>query len=362
MKNKFPVFILFLGSLYACGEKGNTPAKSNPSPTAEKIKILLLKKEPISTKLNLTGEIISKDEAHIFSKISGYLKEIRVDIGSKVKKGQVLCVLDAPELKANLGESMNKMAVSQSKFQSSKSTYKRLLFASKIPGAISESELELSFNQMKADSAQWRASISNYWSQKAQEEYLYIKAPFSGIITRRDVFVGDFTDNSGKKELLELENNQSLRIQVPVPEIYNATKISNNKASFMVAAYPGQVFTGQLVRKSGSMDSQSRSEIWEFEIDNKEGNLKPGMFAQISLPVSRIQEGFLVPFKAVLSTQERKIVIKVDSLGKAKWVDIKTGFTSMDKTEISGDLIPGDRILAQPNEEIIEGTKIDLKP
>jgi len=363
MKNKIFVIIVFIlgTSLYSCSEKGKTDSKSLMVQTPEEIKTLLLKKEPISTKLNLTGEIISQDQAHIYSKIAGYIKELKVDIGSKVSKGQILCVLEAPELKAALAEGQNKAQAALSKFQSSKSVYKRLLKASKIPGAISESELEIALNSMKADSAEFKAAESSLQARKAQENYLYVKAPFSGIITKREVFVGDFTDNSGKKELLEIQNNHTLRIQVPVPEIYNATQLSDNKASFTVSANPGQNFTAKLIRKSGSIDAQSRTEIWEFQIDNSNGILKPGMFAQISMPVSRLTEGFMVPYKAVLSTQERKVVIKLDSTGKAQWIDVKSGFTFMDKTEISGKLREGDRILALPNEEIKQDSLIKLK-
>lgn len=357
---KIKIYFLFLFSilLNSCGEKEKAVSLLNVPKVSEEIKILTLKKEPISTKLNLTGEIISEDQAHIFSKISGYIKQLPVDIGSQVKKGQILCVLEAPELKQAEVEGKSKSEAGLSKFQSSKSTYYRLLRASKIPGAISESELELAFNQMKSDSSQYKAALANYYSQKAQEEYLIIRAPFSGIITKRFVFVGDFTDNSGKKELLELENNNTLRIQVPVPEAYNSTHIQDNKAIFTVSANPDQTYEAQLVRKSGAIDNQTRTEIWEFNFNNASGTLKPGMFAQISLPVSRIQEGFLVPFKAVLSTQERKVVIALDSLGKAKWIDIKTGFTNTDKTEISGKLKDGDQILAVPNEEIKDGASI----
>jgi RND family efflux transporter MFP subunit len=322
------------------------------------MKTLVLKKEPILTQLNLTGEIIPQDLAHIYSKISGYVKKLPVDIGSLVKKGQILCILEAPELKSAKTEGSAKAEANFSKFLSSKSTYNRLMKASKIQGAISDSELELARNQMKSDSAQYKASLANLEVQKNQEGYLTIRAPFSGMITRRDVFLGDFTDNTGKKQLLELENNSQLRIQVPVPEAYNSTYVQGNKANFTVSANPGKVFTAQLIRKSGALDAQTRTEIWEFTFNNQSGLLKPGMFAQINLPVSRKEDGFLVPYKSVLVTQERKVVITQDSLGMAHWVDVKTGFTYMDKTEISGKLKSGDIILALPNEEIKEGSKI----
>ncbi|MES2268647.1 MAG: efflux RND transporter periplasmic adaptor subunit [Bacteroidota bacterium] len=346
--------------LAACG--GNQAEKAAPQGLPEKpvVKLITLKLEPVSNKLNLTGEIIPFDRANIYARTPGYVKEVKVDIGSKVSKGQVLCVLDAPELKAAQAQSQSNSMGTRSKYESSRSTYLRLLKAAQTPGAVADNELETARNQMRTDSSVYQASRSAAQATGAMQDYLVIRSPFNGVVTARNVFKGDFVDNTGKTLLFRVEDNSSLRVDVAVPEAYNSTTLKGNEATFTVSANPGQVFKAKLARKSDAIDPQTRSETWELTFPNANGLLKPGMFAQIVLPVSRPKDGFLVPFKAVVTTQERKFVIKVEN-GKTKWVDVKTGFTGNEKTEIAGDLKPGDQLVAQANEELKEGISVQIK-
>jgi membrane fusion protein (multidrug efflux system) len=354
------IFLVPVFLLSACG--GNQEEKAAPQGVPEKpaVKLLTLKLEPVSNKLSLTGEIIPFDRANIYARTPGYVREVKVDIGSKVKKGQVLCILDAPELNATQAQSQSNSMGAKAKYETSRTTYLRLLKAAQVPGAVADDELDIARNQMKTDSAVYQASRSATQANKAIEDYLVIRSPFNGVVTVRNVFKGDFVDNTGKIMLFSVEDNSSLRIDVAVPEAFNAAKLKDNEASFMVSANLGQVFKAKLARKSDAIDPQTRSEIWEFTFSNSKGLLKSGMFAQIILPVSRPKDGFLVPFKAVVTTQERKFVIKVEN-GKTKWVDVKTGFTNKEKTEIAGDLKEGNQVVAQANEELKEGTTIQIK-
>ncbi|MFA6086694.1 efflux RND transporter periplasmic adaptor subunit [Mucilaginibacter sp.] len=360
MKAIYFMFLIPVCLLIACG--GNQTEKAVPQGLPEKpvVKLITLKLEPISNKLNLTGEITPFDRANIYARTPGYVKEVKVDIGSKVTKGQVLCILDAPELKATQAQSQSNSMGARSKYESSRSTYLRLLKAAQTPGAVADNELDIARNQMRTDSAAYQASRSATQANKAMEDYLVIRSPFNGVVTARNIFKGDFVDNTGKTLLFRVEDNSSLRVDIAVPEAYNSTTLKGNEATFTVSANPGQVFKAKLARKSDAIDPQTRSETWELTFPNAGGLLKPGMFAQVVLPVSRPKEGFLVPFKTVVSTQERKFVIKVEN-GKTQWVDVKTGFTGKEKTEIAGDLKAGDQLVAQANEELKEGVTVQVK-
>ena len=361
MKKRYiKLFLLPLLLVEACGGSSNKEAAVQSKPETPQVKLITLKLEPVSTKLALTGEIISLDKADIFARTPGYVKEVKVDIGSEVKKGQVLCVLDAPELNAGKAQSQSNSMAALSKFRSSKNIYLRLLKASRMPGAIAANELEIAADQMKTDSAAYQSSRSATEATKTMEDYLTIRAPFNGIVTARNVFKGDFVDNAGKTMLFSVEDNSRLRIDIPVPEAFNTTILKDNEGTFTVSANPGQVFKANLARKSDAIDPQTRSETWELMLDNNGGMLKPGMFAQVTLPVSRKQDGFLVPYKAVVTTQERKFVIRVVN-GKAHWVDVKTGFTNTDKTEVSGDLKPGDQLISAANEEIKDNSIVKVQ-
>jgi membrane fusion protein, multidrug efflux system len=353
------LLVITLLVLQACGSSSSKEKAVQSKPEIPQVKLITLKLETVSTKLTLTGEIIPLDKANIYARTPGYVKAVKVDIGSQVKKGQVLCVLDAPELNAGQAQSQSNSMAALSKYQSSKNTYSRLVKAAQMPGAVAANELDIARDQMKNDSAAYQASRSASQATKAIEDYLVIRAPFSGVVTARNIFKGDFVDNSGKTMLFIIEDNSALRIDVPVPEAYNTTKLQNDEASFTVSANPGQTFKAKLTRKSDAIDQQTRSETWEFMFANTKGLLKPGMFAQVALPVSRKQQGFLVPYKAVVTTQERRFVIKVID-GKAHWADVKTGFTNTDRTEIAGDLKPGDQVISAANEEIKDGGKVKV--
>jgi membrane fusion protein (multidrug efflux system) len=358
-------FITFLGLSLAlimagCGNNENRTPVTAAAPAKRAVELITLKAGKVSTKLNLTAEIIPNDRANIYARTAGYVKDVKVDIGSYVKKGQVLCILDAPELQAGEAQSRSKSQGVYSTFQSSRNTYFRMLKASKTPGAIAGNELDIARNQMKTDSSAYQASRAANQANYALEDYLTIRAPFNGVVTARNIFKGDYVDNTGKILLLTVEDNSSLRVQVPVPEAYNATKIENNEASFTVSAFPDRIFKGRLARKSDAISSDTRSETWEFNFPNLKGALKPGMFAQVILMVDRPNPGFMVPYKTVVTTQERKFVVKLDN-GKAKWVDVKTGFSGKDNVEIAGDLKEGDQLVKQANEEIKEGSTIKVK-
>jgi len=346
--------------LVSCSNNDTKAPVSAPASAKPAVELITLQAGKVSIKLTLTGEIIPNDRANIYARTAGYVKDVKVDIGSKVSKGQVLCILEAPELKAGEAQSHSNSQGALSKYQSSKGTYLRLLKASQTPGAISENELDVARNQMKTDSAVYQASTAANQATHALEDYLTIRSPFNSVVTTRNIFKGDFVDNSGKILLFTVEDNSSLRIQVPVPEIYNATKIADNQTSFTVSALPGMTFKAGLARKSDAISTDTRSETWEFSFANSKGVLKPGMFAQITLNVDRPNTGFMVPYKSVVTTQERKFVVKLVD-GKAKWVDVKTGFTGKEKVEIIGDLKDRDQLVKLANEEMKEGSVLKIK-
>lgn len=361
MKRYHILLTLFPIALASCkGPDANEKAVSQKADVPE-VQLITLKDTLVSQKLTVTGELISLDRANLYAKTTGYVREVHADIGSRVHKGQILCVLDAPELRAGQAQALSNSAALQSKYQSSRTTYLRLVQAARTPGAVADNELDVARNQMRADSAAYRAGVSAAHANEAIADYLTIRSPFDGVVTARNIFKGDYVDNTGKTLLFTVEDNSVLRIDVTVPEAYSSTLLIDNTASFTVSANPGQTYKAHLARKSEAIDPKVRGEVWEFTLPGAGSGLKPGMFAQVTLPVSRPHPGIMVPYKAVVTTQERKFVIRVDDR-KAHWVDVKTGFTTNNKTEISGNLKPGDQLISSPNEEIKDGQFVKVKP
>lgn len=351
------LFTFFAATIYGCGSDSATSTVTTEVKTFETV---TAQSQPISKNLQLNGELIPYEKASIISKVNGYVKKVAVDIGQQVRRGQTLAIIDAPEMNFQIAEANSKTKIALSKLEATKSNYDRLLSASKTPGAVAANELDQAKSQMDADMQSYNASVAARNTYSALGGYLVIKAPFNGVVTTRAVNSGDYVINSGNNLLFEVENVNLLRLQVPVPEAYTSSVLKGNQASFKVSSYPGVSFPAKLVRKSGAIASNTRSETWEFEVSNNDKKLKSGMFAELQLPLDRQLQGIMLPNSAFVTTQERQFVIRIED-GKAEWVDVKKGFALTDKTEVLGPIQPGDKIVKNANEEIKDGSTIKTK-
>jgi len=349
--------IAFCLSLGSCDDNTSSTKIAAEEKTFETVTAQL---QPIGKTLQLNGELVPYEKASIVSKVNGYIKKVAVDIGQTVSRGQTLAIIDAPELNYQIGEANSKTKIALSKLEGTKANYNRLLAASSTPGAVSPNELDQAKSQMDAELQSYNASVSAKNAYSSMGGYLVIKAPFSGIVTTRSVNNGDYVTNSGNELLFEVQDVRLLRLQVAVPEAYTAAILPNNSASFKVLSYPGISFSAKLVRKSGALSGSTRSEMWEFEVSNKDKKLKSGMFAELQLPLERQQQGIMLSNSAFVTTQERQFIIRANN-GKAEWVDVKKGFALPDKTEVLGPISPGDKIIKTATEEIKDGSSIKTK-
>jgi membrane fusion protein (multidrug efflux system) len=324
------------------------------------LKAFLLKAATVEKITSLPGELLPYEVVEIHPKIPGYIKELKVDIGSDVKKGQVLGVIEAPEIESRLAESGSRMQAAKAKYNGSKDTYDRILIASKSDGVIAANELERAKNQMLTDSADYAAASYSARSSKQIGNYLVIVAPFSGTITERNVHEGAYVGTPNEKPMLVLENNSKLRLRVPFPEALSSVSLKNHSIHFSTRSSPNQLYEGKLSRRSGSIDAGTRTEIWEFEINNNSHALKPGGFADVKLDVSRSQPSFSVPFSAVTTTLEKKFITRVRSQ-VVEWVEVSNGMSQPDAQEVFGKLNEGDTILLKGNEELKPGTRVVVK-
>jgi RND family efflux transporter MFP subunit len=282
---------------------------------------------------------------------------LKADIGDKVKKGQVLATLEAPEMIANYSQANADVSTSRSKYSGSSDAYKRILNASKVEGTIAAGELERSKSQMMADSASLEAARSRLVAQSKLKDYLVIRAPFSGMVTQRNVDPGALVGTNTVKPMLVVENTSSLRLRIPVPEAYTAANSEANTVNFTVDAHPGITYKADLSRKAGALNLTNRTETWEYIFRNTTSELKSGMFANASLKLGRKEPSFIVPASAVATNLERRFVIRVND-GKAEWVDVRNGISVGDKAEIFGDLREGDILLSRATDEIKPGVRL----
>lgn len=345
--------------LAACGntdkEGSTTNATAIATPISDTVQAFLLKTDTLKKVVELPGELIPYLQTDLFAKVQGYVQTMKVDIGDKVRKGQTLAILDAPEVNTQIAQSIAAQQSSKAKLTTSTDNYNRLYRASQSPspGIVAPVDLENSHNQMLADSASYEALHQQSKAYKEVSGYLYITAPFDGVITARKADPGALVNANSM--LLTVQANNTLRLRVAIPEIYVSAAGNNKNLSFSVDAYPEQRFTALLTRKTETIDPSTRTELWEFSVDNNKHLLKAGAFVYAKIVLGRSTPSFVLPPSAIATTLERKFVIKVKD-GKAQWIDVRQGMTTDDGVEVFGNLATGDTLLVKATDERKPGT------
>ena len=352
------IFLLLV--FVSCNQQEEKGSAKKEEVKTDSVKVFLVALDSAKKTLALPGELTANENVQVRAKVQGYIRKLNADIGSKVSKGQILALIDAPEINTRVQELNEKVNAAQSRYRSSKDYYERISIASKTDGVIAPTELQKSKDQMQADESEQNAARFAASSYRQVGGYLAIIAPYNGIITKRNIEVGSFVGNAGEKPLFELEDNSILRLKVPVPEIYTGAVLLDNSCELTTRAFPDKKFKAKLVRKAGSIDEATRSEVWEFEIPNAGRELKAGSYADAKLFFFRSNPSLVVPVSAVVTTLEKKFVIKVAG-NTTQWVDVRTGFNMGDKQEVFGELNKGDTLVLKPTEELKGGTKVIAK-
>ncbi len=331
--------VLSMLVLSACG--GGAPAHTAEQtvPTGPAtIEVVKVIEQPLNVTLSLPGELTPYETVALYSRVNGFVQTIRVDRGSRVKTGELIAVLDAPELGAQKAEAQSKLQsveaqldALRSKAEATSSTYQKLKAASATPGVVAGNDLVVAQKAVEADQGQIAAAQQNVEAARQalksvseMESYLRITAPFAGVVTERNVhpgaLVGPAGGASAAAPIVRIVTSSRLRLVIPVPEAYTAGMTSGTTLNFSVAAYPGQTFSGTVSRISQSVDVSTRTMAVELDVGNADGRLAPGTFCQVQWPVQRTGPTLLVPSGSVANTTGRTFVIRVRN-GRTEWVE-----------------------------------------
>lgn len=364
IKVLLPILFAFLVSAESgCKNDGDgKDKKSKPvvtvAPTATAA--FILNKSNLSSSIRIPGELMAYQQVDLYAKVSSYIKKLYVDVGSEVNSGELLAVMEAPEINSQLSGAESRLKSQEALYLASKANYDRLLETSKTPGTISRNDLDQANAKQKSDLAQLEAARSNYREISNTRDYLQIRAPFSGVITSRNVSAGAYVGPSGKGSdmpLFTLQEHKKLRLVVSVPETYSAYLTHKSEVDFEVNSLAGQKFKAKLSRLAGALDIKLRSQRVEMDVINNDKKLLPGMVAEVSIPLQANSNAFVVPVSAVLNSTQGVFVIKVQDK-KSVWIPIHTGRTYEGKTEVFGLLSQGDTLISQAAEEIRNGALV----
>src|SRR5579875_2121257 len=355
------------------GSSTDTQSQTSAIPTVETVKVV---SQQLKLVVSLPGELQPYEAVAIYPKISGFIRWIGVDRGSRVKQGQLLAQLEAPEIvaqkteaQAKLQEVENQRIEAEAKLAADEGTYSRLKVASATPGVVSDNELEVAQKVAEADRARAiglrnsvEAAKATLHSAEVMESYLRITAPFDGIVTERNVHPGALVGPSGGSQppVLRVEQISRLRLVVAVPETYVAGVSIGAKVNFTVPAIPNRTFTATVARVPDSLDAKTRTMPVELDVVNSNWELHPGMFPTVSWSVRRPQPSLFVPPSALVRTMQGTFVIRVRN-GNTEWVNVKQGASTSGVVEIFGDLRPGDEVALHASEDLLPNTRVSSK-
>jgi membrane fusion protein (multidrug efflux system) len=347
-----------------CSSGSGAPAEKKTATVTENsassaIETITLERGALPQQVKLPAQLAAFEEVSIFPKVNGYVKDVFVDVGSTVRKGQLLMTLEAPELQQATTQARERYARAKLDYAISEENYQRMLQAARTPGAVSPMSLASLKAKADADSALSNAENANWQEQLAILGYLKVTAPFDGVISERNVHPGALVSAEAHDNhpMLDLREIDHLRLQVDIPEGIAAGLQSTDTISFYLSAYPGRKMLGRIARKSQLVNSQFRAERMELDVYNHDGKLAPGMYAEVLFDSRGNIDAFTVPRTAVVTSTERKYVIAIQN-GKTTRVDVATGNESADKVEISGDLQPGEKIVRKASDDVQEGLVI----
>jgi membrane fusion protein (multidrug efflux system) len=347
------------GLLTSCGpdkkqqeEQAQTVAQVDAVETPTVI-LIPVQKGKLSSSIAIPGELLPYQQVDLYAKVNSYVKKLLVDIGSEIHQGQLLAILEAPEINSQLAGAQSRIQQQQAIYFASKATYDRLLSTSKTPGTVSQNDLEQAEAKKNSDLANVEAAKSVYKEVGASVAYLEIRAPFDGVITARNVNLGAYVGPGGKgtDPLFVLQDQKRLRLVVSVPESYTGGLSNKNEVSFTVQALGSKKFTAKIQRLAGALDEKLRSERLEMDVYNKDKKLLPHMFAEVSVPLPTRDSTIILPKTAVVTSTEKVFVIKIVN-HKAEWVGVKKGIEADGKIEVYGNLKVGDQVVKQASDEI----------
>lgn len=360
----------------------NSPDKSGGAATAAasgpaSVSVVPVVAKKLSTTIALPAQLVPYEQVDIYPKVTGFVETVRVDRGSRVKAGQVLVQLTAPELvsqrsqaEAAVRAAESQLATAKAKLTSDQGTYEHMQAAAKTPGVLAENDVAVAQQTVSADQGLVDAAEHNIAaaqdalkSVSQAEAYLTVTSPFAGVVTTRNLHPGALigpASGAGSTPILQIVDDRRLRLVVPIPEAQVGSIKVGQPVSFTVPANPGQTFKAPIARIADAMEEKSRTMPVELDVINHDGRLSPGSFATVLWPLQRGYPTLFVPTTAVTSDQQHTFVIRVRN-DKAEWVTVQTGQTVNGEIEVFGALSAGDQVVKIASDAMHSGDAVRVQ-
>jgi RND family efflux transporter MFP subunit len=322
-----------------------------------RVEVIEVTRSARKSELELPGSIQALTEAPILARASGYIKRRMADIGDRVEAGQLVAEIEEPEVDAQLAQARADLATAEANVKLAGITAQRYQDLLKTD-AVSKQDVDNYDGDYAAKQAMVQSAAANVKRLEELESFKRVDAPFSGVITLRNVDVGALV-NAGNTLLFRVAQTSTLRTYVNVPQTDADSVQRGQPARLSVSNLPGRYFTGTVARTANSLDPTSRTMLVEVQVPNPNGVLLPGMYAQVDLSSARPDPPLLVPGAALVIRAEGTQVAVVRPDRTVHFQKIEIGRDFGDRLEVINGLKDGDTIIVNPRDAVREGVKVN---
>jgi RND family efflux transporter MFP subunit len=374
--------------------EADDPAHPESGANIAEAAVVRVERRPLGNTLTIAGEFKPFQDVEVHAKVAGYIRDINVDVGDHVKEGQVLAVLEVPELAAELSgadaavrrseeeirRAQSDVIGAQSAHAAAHSGYARLKQASDArTGLVAQQEIDDSQAkdleaeaqvasaeaQLSAARQQLEVAQANQKQYYALANYSRITAPFAGVITARladtgALIQGGTSANSGAGPVVRLAEVSKLRLVLPIPESAASQIHLGDPVNAHIQAL-NQDFQGKVSRFSDSLDRQTRTMETEIDFANKDGRMIPGMYAEATLSLAKNANELCVPLEAVARDNNEATVLLVNKNNEIEERKIKLGFEGEAYVQVLGGVSEGDRVVLGGRSQFHPGQKVQPK-
>jgi RND family efflux transporter MFP subunit len=312
-----------------------------------------------SQDITLPGNAQAYVETPIYARTAGYLKQWYVDIGGAVKAGQLLALIDAPEVDQQLRQAQAAQLQAQANLDLAKTTAERWQNLLKSDG-VSQQEVDQNVAAYKARQADLEAAVANTDRLKYLQSFERVVAPFSGVITARNVDTGALISSGNTQALFKLAQVNVLRVFVNVPETYGNSMQAGVPAELHVAEFVNHTFTGKVVRTAKAIDTSSRTLLTEVDVENPKGEIMPGAYMEVAFRFPGTVRPLVVPSNALIFRSAGSELAIVDH-DRARLHPVTIGRDFGATIEITSGVTDNDEVIVNPPDSLIDGQAVSVQ-